>query len=84
MAKTHELKIFPEYYEAVAKGYKTFELRKDDREYQVGDGIILKEWDWEKEKFTGRQYEGIIIYILRDCEMYGLKDGYCIFGFIRR
>ena len=27
----HEIKIAPEYYEAVAWGRKNFELRKDDR-----------------------------------------------------
>jgi len=48
----HELKIWPQYYEAVANGSKTFELRKNDREFQKGDEVVLKEYDpyktWEK------------------------------------
>lgn len=37
--KLHELKIKHEYLEAVSLGIKTFELRKNDRDYQVGDLI---------------------------------------------
>lgn len=75
----HELKILPEYFEAVDENYKRFELRKDDRDYQVGDIVALEEWDGEKYtgKFTSRKIE----YILRDCPQYGLADGFCILGF---
>lgn len=38
----HELKIIPQYFEAVVKGIKTFELRKNDRDYKVGKMKILK------------------------------------------
>lgn len=80
MPKTHELKILPEYYRAVINREKQFELRKDDRNFRVGDLVILKEWDGSD--YTGRQAGIFIItYILRDCEQYGLKDGYCIIGF---
>lgn len=34
--KKHELKILPQYFQAVWSGIKTFELRKDDRDYQLG------------------------------------------------
>ena len=73
------LKILPEYFEAVSSGNKRFEIRKDDRNYQVGDHILLCEWDGKE--FTGRFMSiDSIKYILRDCPDYGLKDGYCIFG----
>ena len=42
---THELKIWPQYYERVADGSKTFEVRENDRGFQPGDEVILKEWD---------------------------------------
>lgn len=74
--KTHELKILPEYFQAVWNEEKTFELRKDDRDYKVGDWVLLKEWDGEK--YTGSALILKINYILRNCEEYGLKDGYCI------
>jgi len=44
---THELKIWPQYYCRVADGSKTFEVRKNDRGFQPGDTVILKEWDPE-------------------------------------
>jgi hypothetical protein len=42
---THELKIWPVYYEAVRSGAKTFELRQNDRGFQKGDKVILREFD---------------------------------------
>lgn len=42
---THELKIWPQFYGRVADGSKTFEVRFNDRGYQPGDIVILKEWD---------------------------------------
>ena len=78
-SKSHDLKILPKYFEAVVAGIKRFELRKNDRNFQVGERITLREWDGEK--FTGRNIVYIITYVLEDCPEYGLKDGYCIIGF---
>lgn len=41
----HELKIWPQYYCRVAAGTKTFEVRKNDRGFQPGDVVILREYD---------------------------------------
>ena len=80
--REHRLKVLPEFFEALACGVKDFELRKDDRDYQVGDFIWLCEWDGEK--YTGRSLSIVQIkYILRDCPEYGLMNGYCILGFDR-
>jgi len=75
---THELKVLSEYYWKIPCEKKTFELRKDDRDYKVGDILDLKEWDGEK--FTGHHVRREITYILRNCKQYGLEDGYCIIG----
>lgn len=48
----HELKITPKYFVSVVEGEKTFEIRKDDRGYKVGDLLHLKEFD--RESFTGK------------------------------
>lgn len=56
---THELKTWPEYYEPVAAGLKTWEYRKDDRPYAAGDVLHLREWcpmayedAWQAEQRT--------------------------------
>ena len=56
---------------------KTFELRKDDSDYNVGDILILKEWDKE---YTGNEIVREITFILRDARQYGLCEGFCILG----
>lgn len=45
----HELKIWPMYYCRVADGSKTFEVRDNDRAFQSGDLVVLKEWDPEPQ-----------------------------------
>ena len=36
----HELKINPQYYEDVKIGLKPFEIRKNDREFKLGDILV--------------------------------------------
>ncbi|WP_368774010.1 DUF3850 domain-containing protein [Klebsiella pneumoniae] len=40
---THDLKIYPEFFSAVCTGVKRAELRKNDRDYRVGDTLRLME-----------------------------------------
>jgi ASC-1-like (ASCH) protein len=75
----HELKIWPEYFEAVNNGEKTFEVRKNDRNYQVGDILYLREWSPFRESFTGKYTYLKVTYVLRDEEF--VKEGYIVMGF---
>lgn len=73
----HNLKILPIYFEEVRLGNKTFELRKNDRPYNIGDTLILKEFDGNC--YTKRELTREITYILRGGN-YGLDKDYCILG----
>lgn len=59
----HKLKIHPEYFEAVSKRKKNFEIRKNDRDFKVGDILILKEFVPENNEFTSRFITREITYI---------------------
>ena len=73
----HTLKTWIEYFEEVLMGHKTFEIRKNDRDFKVGDMLILREWDNSKEIFTGRSIAVNVIYILKGGS-FGLEDGFVI------
>lgn len=78
MRKIIEKKILPEYFNEVIHDRKKLEIRKDEDDLQIGDTVILKEWDGEK--YTGRETSRNIVYALRDVPEYGLMPGYVIFG----
>jgi len=41
----HILKCWPEYFDAIERGEKTFEVRRDDRAFQKGDVLRLLKYD---------------------------------------
>ncbi len=63
-----EKKIWPEYFEAVAGGEKKFEMRLADFSINPGDTLILKEWDPNTKKYTGRQIEKRVSYVIKTKE----------------
>ena len=70
----HKLKIKTQYFEDVKNGRKTFELRKNDRDFKVGDTLLLEEYNGD---YTGRFIKVIITYLLRGGN-YGLDKDYVI------
>jgi hypothetical protein len=50
----HKLKTWPEYFQASWDKKKTADLRKDDRNYQVGDILSLEEYDPANNRYSGR------------------------------
>jgi hypothetical protein len=57
---THCLKTIQPWFDHVAEGTKTFELRKNDRGFKIGDRLFLQEWDEIRERYTGREIEVIV------------------------
>ena len=91
----HNLKIKHEYLLEVAKGNKTFELRKNDRDYQVGDLIRFIDINPPKKppklkrlalflfiKQPTINFNDLyqVTYVLKDVPQYGLDADYCILG----
>lgn len=72
----HKLKVLEEYANAIMNGYKTFEIRKNDRDYKVGDkvifNVITSEGMPKEHPLNGKIYW--IEYILNDFE--GLAQTY--------
>ena len=65
MAK-HILKTHPHPFQAVLDDWKTHELRKNDRNFKVGDILTLREFDPDLddgEQYTGRQVDVLVTYI---------------------
>ena len=76
MKKNHDLKCEAEYYDKVASGEKTFEIRFNDRNFKVGDTITLHRS--MSGVYAGQSLIVEITYILKDAEKYGLKEGFVI------
>lgn len=81
--ETHSLKITSKHFEEVLSGRKTFEIRKNDRDFKVGDVVKLNEYlgksDANEDVYSGRFVRVFITYI------YDLEDvlpGYIAFDFV--
>ena len=73
---THQIKLKAEFFDDAAAGRKSFELRKNDRNYKEGDVLEMEEV--KDGKKTGRKCSKRIVYMMENFE--GLEDGYCILG----
>lgn len=77
--KTHELKTWPKWFRdlgPLAVAPKTFEVRRDDRGFEPGDLLNLREWNPDTQEYTGKEAHGVIGYVLRDAP--GIEPLYCV------
>jgi hypothetical protein len=58
-------------------GEKNFEVRRNDRDYQVGDTLALMEFDRERDCYLGGRWPFEVTYILHGSQ-YGIPEGYCV------
>jgi hypothetical protein len=79
---THELKCWPDFFDAVVRGEKPFEVRKNDRGYQRGDVLVLRKYD-PIARFGGRHYmnEGDYVANAEDAEACTVHVTYVLSGF---
>jgi Domain of unknown function (DUF3850) len=60
----HRLKSWPQFFDAIASGEKTHDLRRaDDRDFRVGDLLRLQEFDPKTDRHSGRELTVKITYI---------------------
>lgn len=76
--KVHHIKVESKFWDRVKIGVKPWEVRLNDRDYQTGDQVVLREWSPIKKEFTEEYKLYNITYLLQG-KQYGLKKGYCIF-----
>jgi len=78
---THELKCWPPWFQDVQDGKKTFEVRKNDRGYKVGDILMLREWKPETKTYTGRICNVKVTYIMPGVQLF--NDGVAYMSIVR-
>lgn len=77
--KRHDLMTESEFFRAVCGGLKTFEIRRDDRGFEVGDELVLREIRDDGFE-TGSFQTAFVTYLLRDRPEFGLMPGFVIMG----
>jgi hypothetical protein len=86
----HDLKIWPPFFQDIVSGRKTFDVRRNDRKFKLGDTIRFREWEPKEHGhqdapyYTGREHSMRVSYILdprpnRDPDC-GLVPGYIVLG----
>lgn len=86
----HNLKSKPEYFHAVWDNKKTFEIRNNDRNFEVGDFLILQEWaqvdshPWQlRSVYDDPKFGhsgGIILARVTYVTNFEQKEGYVVLG----
>jgi Domain of unknown function (DUF3850) len=66
MMTEHRVKTWPEYYQAVKDGRKTFEIRNNDRNYREGDIVHLLEFDPDTQLYSGNALSFRVGYVLKN------------------
>lgn len=80
----HELKTIDRYFDAIASGEKTFEVRRNDRAFQTGDILVLQRvasrgpgsWSYDHSAKAIRKR---ITYLLQGGQ-FGIEPGFCVLG----
>lgn len=70
----HELKCCTEPFACLLNGSKTHEYRRNDRNFQIGDRLLLREWRTIEQAYTGRSVRRTVTYVGTG---YGIPAGFC-------
>jgi hypothetical protein len=73
----HTLKTWPAYFDAILDGRKTYEIRVNDRDYKVGDILLLQEWNPIASRHTEREIRVLVTYMTEGGD-WGIPEGHCV------
>jgi uncharacterized protein DUF3850 len=81
--KTHSLKTWPAFFDDMLSGKKSFEVRRNDRDFHEGDMLLLEEWIPDQDGTSGaygeRKASFVVTYVLRG-PILGIKEGWVVMG----
>ena len=79
--RVHALKTVPPFFSDVGSLAKTFEIRRNDRDFLPGD--VLRLLEWKGDRYSGRESFRLVTYVLR-AETFpdGLREGYVALGLL--
>ena len=83
--RVHELKTWRIFFDDLASGMMTFNIRREDRDFGIGDIALFREWLPTEDRFSGRETRKLITYVVHGGAgnfrpLAGLKPGYCVLG----
>lgn len=80
----HDVKIWPKWFDAVRDGKLNFNVRRNDRDYKVGDTLVMQEFNPGTGVYSDRKIEKKITYVeTGDADrhgMPGIQHGYAVLG----
>lgn len=79
----HDIKTHMEPFWALWNGQKTFEFRQNDRDYQVGDTLILREYFPDTNTFSGRAVKARVTHLIAGPSEFGIPKGYVCMSLLR-
>lgn len=79
--KYHHLKCWPEFFKELAALNKTFEVRKNDRDFKVGDILVIEEFMPDIQCYTDAYLNFSITYILQGGQ-FGIEKDYVILSLV--
>lgn len=77
----HELKTWSDAFEPTRAGYKTAEIRLDDRNFQVGDELILREYCPKTKTYSGRSITVLVRHRMEG-RKFGLSENYVLMSIV--
>lgn len=80
--RVHVVKCWPEPFKDTATGRKSYEIRKDDRKYAVGDVLLLRKWSPTMKSYSG---DCLTVSVTHKTPggNFGLPEDVCVLGTAR-